>query len=52
MANNKIYTLESECKSTAEKWFNSIKLVMDMGDLQNLDEKRYQKLKVYTRTNG
>jgi hypothetical protein len=48
-----MYTLESkESVYNAEKWFNSIKLVKDMGDLQNLDPNRYQKLNVFTRNVG
>ena len=36
----------------AEKWYNSLKLVKEMGDLQNMDPCRYQKLNVYTKQSG
>ena len=49
----KLYTLESLVSVyEAEKWYNSIKLIKDMGDLQNLDTNRYVKLNVYTKENG
>ncbi len=43
---DKIYKLESqESIYNAQKWFNSIKLVKDMGDIVNLDPLRYAKIK-------
>ena len=46
---DKIYKLESqESIYNAQKWFNSIKLVKDMGDIVNLDPLRYTKLNVHT----
>ena len=46
---SKIYKLESqESIYNAQKWFNSIKLVKDMGDIVNLDPLRYTKLNVHT----
>lgn len=47
---NKLYKLESDSKYNAEKWYNSIKMVKEMGDLDNLDPTRYEKLSVYTRS--
>ena len=32
-----------------EKWYNSIKMVKEMGDINNLSKDRYQKLNVYER---
>ena len=49
---NKLYKLESDSKYNAEKWFNSLKMVKEMGDLDNLDPTRYEKLTVYTRTSA
>ena len=46
----KLYKLESDSKYNAEKWFNSIKMVKEMGDLDNLDPTRFEKLSVYTRS--
>ena len=49
----KLYTLESPVSEhEAQKWYNSIKLIQDMGDLKNLDPNRYVKLNVYTKENG
>lgn len=36
----------------AQKWYNSLKLVKEMGDIQNLDPNRYEKLNVYTKQTG
>ena len=53
MLDQKIYSLQSlDTQYTTEKWFNSLKLVQEMGDLQNLDLNRYAKLNVYTRSDG
>lgn len=48
----KLYKLESDSKYNAEKWFNSLKMVKEMGDLDNLDPTRYEKLSVYTRSSA
>lgn len=48
-----LYTFESvESQYNAEKWCNSLKMVKEMGDLNNLDPNRYSKLNVFTKQNG
>ena len=55
LTNDKVYELspvDDTCKWECDKWYNSIKLIQDMGDVQNLDPNRYMKLNVYTRASG
>ena len=47
-----MYKLLGENKYITEKWFNSIKMIKEMGDLNNLDPQRYAKLNVYTKLTG
>ena len=49
----KMYRLQSlDTTQYALKWFNSLKMVKEMGDIHNLDPDRYMKLTVYQRENG
>lgn len=53
MMETKIYSLQSlDTQYTIEKWFNSLKTVQEMGDLQNLNPNRYAKINVFTRKDG
>lgn len=53
LTRGKLYRLQSlDTKWYAQKWYNSLKLIKDMGDLQNLALDRYQKLHVYARENA
>ena len=47
-----MYKLCGENKYITEKWYNSIKMIKEMGDLNNLDPQRYEKLNVYTKLTG
>ena len=49
----KMYRLQSlDTAQYALKWFNSIKMVKELGDIHNLDPDRYMKLNVYQRENA
>lgn len=49
----KVYKLQSlDTIWQAQKWFNSLKMVKELGDIHNLDPDRYMKLNVYSRENA
>ena len=53
MYQNKLFKLESpDTTYYAEKWFNSLQMIKDMGDINSLNKDRYSNLKIYSRENA